>query len=157
MLSIISAIGENNEIGHNGDLIFHIKEDMKFFKDTTEGHTVVMGRRTWESLPGKLKNRKNIVVSHRVFKGPDEIIQNIDEFIAKHKDTTEEIFIIGGASVYEKFLPYAKTLYLTEISAPCPDADTFFPAFNKSKYTKKLIKKGSENGLEYSIVKYSLT
>ena len=155
MISIISAIGENNEIGHNGDLIFHIKEDMKFFKDTTESHTVVMGRRTWESLPGKLKNRKNIVISHHAFKGPDEVIQDIESFIKQHLDTDEEIFIIGGASVYEKFLPYAKTLYLTEISAPYPLADTFFPAFDKSKYTKKLIKKGSENGLDYSIFKYS--
>lgn len=154
MLSIISAIGENNEIGHNGDLIFHIKEDMKFFKDTTEGHTVVMGRRTWESLPGKLKNRYNIVISHQKIKGPDKVIQDIESFIKQHQDTDEEIFIIGGASVYAKFLPYAKNLYLTEISAPYPLADSFFPAFDKSKYTKKLIKKGSENGLDYSIIKY---
>ena len=154
MFILISAIGENNEIGHNGDLIFHIKEDMKFFKETTEDHTVVMGRRTWESLPGKLKNRQNLVVTHQDLKGPDGIIRNVDDFIVKHKETTEEIFIIGGASVYEKFLPYAKTLYLTEISAPCPDADTFFPTFDKTKYTKKLIKKGSENGLDYSIIKY---
>ncbi|MBR2741915.1 dihydrofolate reductase [Candidatus Saccharibacteria bacterium] len=154
MFILIAAIGENRGIGHNGDLIFHIKDDMDFFKDTTSGHTVVMGRRTWESLPGKLKNRKNLVVTHQNLEGPDEIIQNVDDFIAQHKDTTEEIFIIGGASVYEKFLPYAKTLYLTEISAPCPNADTFFPAFDKNKYTKKIIKKGSENGLDYSIIKY---
>ena len=130
MFILIAAIGENREIGHNGDLIFHIKDDMDFFKDTTSDHTVVMGRRTWESMPGKLKNHKNFVVTHQNLEGPDEIIRDIDDFITKHKNTPEEIFIIGGASVYEKFLPHAKSLYLTEISAPYPFADTFFPSFD---------------------------
>ena len=156
MFSIIAAIGNNNELGHNGKLVFHLKDDMKFFRKTTNGHPVVMGRKTWDSLPGKLKNRTNIVISRHDFNGPDQVIHNLDDFIKNHKDTTEEIFIIGGASIYEAFLPYAKTLYLTEIDASAT-ADIFFPSFDKSKYTTTLIKKGTENGLNYSIIKYNIT
>ena len=154
MFSLISAIGTNNEIGHKGNLIFHIKEDMKFFKETTTGHSVVMGRKTWESLPGKLPNRKNIVISNREFTGPDQIIHDIKAFIRKHQDTPEEIFIIGGGTIYQQFLPHAKALYLTEVDASDPTADAFFPSFDKTKYDTIIIKEGTENGLTYSINKY---
>lgn len=155
MFSIIAAIGKNNELGKNNDLCFRIKDDMKFFREKTTGHKVVMGHKTWDSLPGKLKNRENIVISRREFPGPDAIIHDINKFITENKDADEEIFIIGGGTVYLEFLPYAKTLYLTEIDATDPSATTFFPEFDKSNYEKILIKKGSENGLEFSIFRYS--
>ena len=155
MFSIIAAIGKNRELGKKGELIFHIKEDMRFFRETTTGHPIVMGSNTWRSLPGKLPNRKNIVISSRDFDGPDLIIHDIDKFIKEHQDTEEEIFIIGGGTIYKQFLPYAKNLYLTEVNGEDPDADTFFPEFNQKKYTKTIIKKGSENDLEYTIAKYS--
>ena len=155
MFSIIAAIGKNNELGKDNGLIFSIKDDMKFFREKTTGHKIVMGHKTWDSLPGKLKNRENIVISRFDFEGPDKIIHDIDDFIAKNNNSDEEIFIIGGGTVYLQFLPYAKTLYLTEVDATAPDATTFFPEFNKAEYTKSLIKKGSENGLKYSIFKYS--
>lgn len=154
MFSIIAAIGKNRELGKDNQLVFHIKDDMKFFRETTTGHAVVMGRKTWDSLPSKLKNRQNIVISSRDFDGPDLIIHDIDQFIKDHKNTTEEIFIIGGASIYTAFLPYAKTLYLTEVDASAPSATVFFPSFDKTKYTKSLIKKGTDNDLNYSIIKY---
>lgn len=155
MISIIAAIGKNNELGKNGDLVFHIKEDMKYFRDTTSGHTVAMGRKTWESLPGKLKNRTNIVFSSHIIDGADESISDIKEFAQKHQNTDEEIFIIGGGSIYKEFLPFAKNLYLTEVDASA-DADVFFPEFDKSKYNKEIIKKGSENGIEYAFAKYTI-
>ena len=155
MFSIIAAIGKNNELGKDNDLIFHLKEDMKFFREKTSGHKIIMGRRTWDSLPGKLKNRENIVISHREFPGPDAIIHDLDKFIADNKNTDEEIFIIGGGKIYAEFLPYAKNLYLTEIDASAPDATTFFPNFNKLNYEKTLIKKGKESDLMFSIFKYS--
>ena len=154
MFSIIAAIGKNNEIGKKGQLIFHIKDDMAFFRKTTLNHPVVMGSNTWNSLPGKLKNRENIVISHKKITGPDQVIENVEDYIKQHQNTPEELFIIGGGSIYTKFLPYAKNLYLTEIDATADDADTFFPNFNKSNYHQTLIRKGSENGLNYSIVKY---
>ena len=150
MFSIIACIGKNRELGKDNQLVFHIKDDMKFFSETTRGHTVVMGRKTWESLP----NRTNIVLSSRDFDGPDLIIHNIGKFIKEHQSTTEEIFIIGGGSIYEAFLPYTTTLYLTEVDASAPDANVFFPKFDQTKYTKTLIKKGYENDLIYSINKY---
>lgn len=154
MFSIIAAIGKNRELGLNGQLIFHIKEDMKFFRETTSGHKIVMGRKTWESLPGKLPNRENIVVSRNDVAGADLTIKDLSEFIAKNQDTSEEIFIIGGGMLYATFLPYAKNLYLTEINASAP-ADTFFPKFDKSKYDKTIIKKGSQDDLAYTFAKYT--
>lgn len=155
MFSIIAAIGKNRELGKDGDLVFHIKEDMKYFCDTTKDHKIVMGRKTWESLPGKLPNRENIVISRHPVDGADTTITDLAEFIKQNEDTDEEIFIIGGGMVYTTFLDHAKNLYLTEINAPAPAADTFFPDFDKSKYEKTIIKKGSENDLTYAFAKYT--
>ena len=155
MFSIIAAIGKKNELGKNGQLVFHIKEDMKFFRETTNGHKVVMGRKTWESLPGKLPKRENYVVSRKKVEGADRTINDLNQFIKANKDTEEEIFIIGGGAIYAAFLPYAKNLYLTEINKSV-DADVFFPIFDKSKYDKTIIKKGDENDLSYSFAKYTI-
>lgn len=156
MFSIIAAIGKNNELGKNGELIFHIKEDMKFFRNITTGHKIVMGHKTWDSLPNKLPNRQNIVISRYDFDGPDLIIHNIKIFINKHKDTKEEIFIIGGGTVYLQFLPYAKNIYLTEVESTDQHATTFFPEFDRNDYQREVIKKGSENGLTFTITKYTI-
>ena len=115
MFSLIAAVGKNHELGQKGQLVFHLQNDINFFRQTTNGHKVVMGRKTWESLPSKLKNRENIVISRQNFSGPDQIIHNVDDFIKKNQATNEEIFIIGGEAIYSIFLPYAKNLYLTEI------------------------------------------
>lgn len=155
MFSLIAAIGKNKELGKNGDLVFHIKDDMKFFRETTKGHKIVMGRKTWESLPGKLPNRTNIVISSRDFDGPDEIIHDLDDFIAKNKDTEEEVFVIGGGKIYAEFLPVAKSLYLTEIDADA-DADTYFPDFDKNNYDKQIIMEGKADDLVFVISKYQL-
>lgn len=154
MFSIIAAVGKNNELGKNNGLIFHIKEDMKFFRETTTDHQVVMGYNTWKSLPGKLKNRHNIVISEEKFTGPDEVVTDLDAFIAKNQTSREEIFIIGGGMIYREFLPYAKNLYLTEVDATDSSATVFFPNFNRSDYRKEVIKEGSENNFNYAFVKY---
>ena len=154
MFSLIACIGKNRELGHKNQLIFHIKDDMRFFRETTRGHKIVMGHKTWDSLPGKLPGRENIVISHRDFPSPDLIIHDADQLISAYENSDEEVFIIGGGTIYEKFLPYAKYLYLTEVDSSAPDADTFFPAFDKSHYSRELIKKGKEDDLAYSIVKY---
>ena len=153
--SLIAAVGKNGELGLHGELIFHIKEDMQFFRDTTRGHKVVMGRKTWESLPAKLPNRENIVISRHEVENADQTIHDLDEFITENKDTDEEIFIIGGGQIYEDFAPYAKTIYLTEIDASA-EADTYFPDFDKSRYDKTIIKKGESHDLIYAFAKYSL-
>lgn len=156
MFSLIACIGKNRELGKGGNLVFHIKEDMKFFKETTMGHKIVMGRKTWETLPGKLPGRTNIVVSSSDFEGPDEVIHDIDKFIAENRDTDEEIFVIGGGKIYAEFLPVASKLYLTEVDAEDPAADTFFPEFDKELYDRIVIKGGKDHDLAYSFVRYQL-
>lgn len=154
MFSIIACVGKNRELGKKGNLIFHIKDDMKFFRETTTGHKVVMGRKTWESLPFKLPNRVNIVVSSKDFEGPDEIVHDISEFIDENKDTDEEIFVIGGGRIYTEFLPATKKIYLTEVEAEDLKADVFFPEFDKNKFEKQVIKKGKEDDLTFEISLY---
>ena len=154
MFSIIAAVGKNNALGKNNDLIFHIKEDMDFFRKTTTGHKVVMGSKTWYSLPAKLKNRENIVVSEEIIPKADKTVSDLEDYIAKNIDTPEEIFIIGGGSIYAQFLPYAKHLYLTEVD-DSPEADVFFPEFDRRNYRRKTIKHGNQGELKYTFVKYT--
>ncbi len=156
MFSIVACIGKNRELGKKGELVFHIKDDMKFFRETTTGHKIVMGRKTWESLPGKLPNRTNIVISSQDLEGPDEIIHDLDDFIESYKNSEEEIFVIGGGKIYAEFLPVAKKLYLTEVDAEDLTADTFFPEFDKNRYEKQVIKKGKDDDLAFAISLYQL-
>ena len=151
MINIIAAVGKNLEIGKDNNLIWHIPNDLKYFKKITTGKKIVMGRRTYESIGSSLPNRDNIVLTNKNINIPGCIVINkIDEII---KDDSE-IFIIGGASLYKLFLPYADNLYLTEIEDTCNEADTFFLAFDKSFYFKEVIKKESYNDLNYSYVRY---
>lgn len=154
MFSIIAAVGKNNELGKKGDLIFHIKEDMQFFKETTTGHTVVMGFKTWESLPKKLPNRKNVVVSFEEIEGPDECVTDLVQFIKDNENTDEEIFVIGGGSIYAQFIDHAKRIYLTEIDGEDSEADVFFPDFNKSKFKRTVLQKGNSGKLSYEMCRY---
>ena len=153
MFSIISAIAKNNAIGKDNDLVFHIKEDMKFFRETTRNHTVIMGKKTWESLPGKLKDRKNLVISHTEGEDADGTITNLDKYIEENKETDEEIFVIGGGSIYKYMLPHSKYLYLTEVDAE-PEADTFFPEFDRKSYKKETLKTGTAGDLKFEINRY---
>ena len=154
MISLIAAIGKNRELGKNGDLIFHIKEDMKYFKEMTMGHKVLMGRKTWESLPGKLTGRENIVISRHEVPGADLVIHNLGEYLQENADTEEEIFVIGGGMVYFEALPYARNLYLTEVDVEVEGADSYFPEFDRSLYEKQIIGEGLKGDLAYTFVKY---
>lgn len=131
-LSIIVATDLNGGIGKDNKLLFKIKEDLKRFKELTTGKTIIMGRKTFESLPnGALPNRHNIVVttSNRVntISSTESLIfkKNIEELIEEYKDSQEEVFVIGGGFVYKQFLPYCKKIYLT-IGFGEFEADTFF-------------------------------
>ncbi|MBQ3261093.1 serine hydroxymethyltransferase [Candidatus Saccharibacteria bacterium] len=133
--SIIACIGKRNELGKDNELIFRFKEDMQFFRKTTMGHSVVMGYNTWLSLGEKpLRGRTNFVLSRKSLNLPAGVhqITNLSDFISKYKSSPEEVFVIGGASVYAQMLPHAATLYLTEVDASCPSADAFFPSFRQS-------------------------
>ena len=154
-IEMIAAVGKNYELGKNNDLIWHFKEDMQFFKKTTTGSAVIMGRKTFESLPKALPNRRNIVITtNGAYKAEGaEVVGSIEEAIELTK--SENAFIIGGASIYKAFLPYAKAIYLTEIDASCPDAQTYFPEFNKDEYLREILNSSGENGIDFSFVKYT--
>lgn len=154
MFSLIACIGKNRELGKGNKLVFHIKEDMQFFRETTKGHKILMGRKTWESLPGKLPNRTNIVISRHSVEGADETVTDLASFIKENEDTDEEIFVIGGGMVYFELLKYAKNLYLTEVDETV-EADTFFPEFDKNNYEKEVIKEGKDHDLAFVILKYT--
>lgn len=150
MINIIAAVGKNLEIGKDNKLLWRIPNDQKYFKETTINKTVVMGRKTYESMGKPLKNRKNIVLTRGKLNIDNvEIVNNYKEILNRE----EEIFIIGGEQIYKKFLPYADNLYLTEINAS-QEADTYFPEFNKDLYEKEILKTEEYNDIEYSFVIY---
>ena len=153
MISIIAAIGKNNELGKNNNLIWHLPNDLKFFKETTINQTIVMGHNTFVSLGRVLPKRTHIVLSHSKRDLPDEVIQftNLDDLNNYIKD--KDVFIIGGSSLYEQFINKADRLYLTEISATSK-ADVYFPKFDKSKYNKTILGENSDNGINYRHVLY---
>ena len=153
MLSIIVAISENNCIGKNNALPWNIREDMKHFKDVTSGSIVLMGRNTWESIPVKfspLSNRKNIVVTRdENYEVPEnvEIYSSIDEALEKYK--SENVFIIGGASIYKQTIDKADQLFITEVHQ-FVDGDTFFPEIDKNVWQE--VEREDHEG--FSFVRY---
>jgi len=154
-VSIIAAIGANRELGKGNDLIWHFKEDMKFFKEMTTGSTVIMGRKTFQSLPKALPNRRNIVISRNKGFSADgvEVVASVKEALEAAKN--DEIFVIGGGKIYEQFLPYADRLYLTEIDAVCDDAEVYFPKFDKKLYTRKKLTDFECDKIHFSHILYT--
>lgn len=154
-ISIIAAIGRNNELGKGNDLVWHFKEDMRFFKETTTGNTVVMGRKTFESLPHALPNRRNVVITKNadyVAEGA-EVVTGIEE--AMKLTENDNVFVIGGGTIYTAFMPYADKLYLTEIDAEDKDADVFFPSFDKSEYNAEQLTDYTVNGISFKHILYT--
>ena len=138
-ITIIAAIGTNNVIGTDNDLPWHIPEDLKHFKNITTRHTVLMGRKTWESIPQKfrpLPNRKNIIITTQTeYTAPEGVLiyHSLEKAFANHK--TEQLFVIGGGNIYHETIPYADTLYITKVPQII-DGDTFFPEINLTIWEK---------------------
>ena len=154
-LSLIAAIGKNNELGIDNHLLWHLKEDMKFCRETTANKTIIMGRKTFESLPGLLKGRKHIILSsNESYKVDGATVMHTKEEILDYiKKTDEECFIIGGAKIYEEFLPYVENIYLTEIDAESL-ADVYFPNFDKNNFNKEILATNEEKGIKYQMCLY---
>jgi len=127
-IELIWAQDENGGIGKNGKLPWHISEDLQNFKKITAGFPIIMGRKTWESLPFKpLPRRRNIILSSQAIKGA-EVYNSIDDCCKKLEgDSVEKIFVIGGRKIYESFYPRASVLHLTMVSEIVKGIDTFFP------------------------------
>lgn len=155
-LKMIAAVGKNNELGKDNNLIWLIKEDLKFFKNVTIGHTVIMGANTFYSLPKVLPNRTNIVLSQEKIDVPEEVIlyNDVNEFLEDYKNKDEIVFVIGGGTIYRLFIDKVDEIYLTEIDAECNDATVYFPNFNKNEFNKEELSSHSENDLNYKHVLY---
>jgi len=138
IISLIAVLGKNNEIGKGNDLLCHLPSDLKHFKAITLGHTVIMGRKTFESLPkGALPNRRNIVISRNTelkIKGA-EVYSSLDYALLKSINELE-VFIVGGAQIYAQALPFADKLYITRIHASFPEADVFFPSVDWNNWNE---------------------
>ena|ERR1039457_2529822 len=158
MISIIVAVAQNNAIGKNNELLWHISADMKMFKKLTLEHTLIMGKRTYLSLPVRpLSNRRSIVITDDPGDHFEECltVYSIEEALALC-NPSEENFIIGGASVYRQFLPITDRLYLTKVHKDF-DGDVFFPEINFSEW--KLISEENfspdeKNDFSYSFLIY---
>lgn len=158
MITLIAAVAQNGAIGLNNGLLYRLPNDLRRFKALTTGHTVVMGRKTFESLPkGALPNRRNIVLTRKAdaaFAGA-ECFHSLEEALAACPG--EEVFVIGGASVYEEALPKADRLCLTHVADTPAEADAFFPTFNPQAWQterKEAHEADERHAVDYTFVDY---
>lgn len=161
MFSIIACISKvHRAIGDKNQLLYAIPSDMTRFRMLTTGHTIIMGRKTFESLPnGALPNRRNIVISKTKEQITGcEVCSSLEEALAARKEEVEskeasdECFIIGGASIYEQALPFADKLYLTIVEKEPEHADTFFPKINPAEWEVTEKEMRNENGLPFTFL-----
>lgn len=158
MFSIITAISNNNVIGGDNKLLWHIPEDLKRFKNITTNHTIVMGRKTFESFPKPLPNRHHIILTkdtnYKSEYNDITIVNDIETVLKTYENSRSEIFIIGGGEIYNLFLPYCKKIYLTQIDKEFK-GDTYFPKINYDEWdiieqSEKKI--NPENNIAYQFI-----
>lgn len=159
MLSIVVAKAKNNIIGKDNKIIWNLPEDLKHFKELTTGHTIIMGRKTFESLGGVLPNRKHIIFSQNPdFRVNDENVEVVHSLLQIQDliEGEEEAFVIGGAMIYNFLMPYVKKMYVTEINEEF-DGDSFFPKINENTWKEVNREKGikdENNNMDYEFVIY---
>ena len=159
MLSLIVAKAKNNIIGKNNSLIWHLPDDLKRFKTLTTGHTIIMGRRTFESLGRVLPNRHHVILCNDMEMNVDnenvEILKDISE-LKDYMENDEENFIIGGATIYKLLMPYCSKMYITEIDKEF-EGDVSFPEIDKKIWKETSREQGpadGENDFKYDYVVY---
>ena len=159
MLSIIVAKAKNNIIGKNNSLVWHLPEDLKHFRKLTTGHTIIMGRKTFESLGRVLPDRKHIIFSQNPdFKVNDENVEVVHSLLQIQDliEGEEEAFVLGGAMIYNFLMPYVKKMYVTQINEEF-EGDAFFPKIDENVWRKTSEEKGikdEENKLDYEFITY---
>ena len=137
-LSIIVAVASDGAIGRANDLLWHLPADLKRFKELTTGHTILMGRKTFESLPrGPLPNRRNIIFSRSLPAQPGAEVYPTIQQALEACASDEEVFIIGGGEIYRQLLPNTEQIYLTRVQASFPDAEVFFPELDSTEWIEE--------------------
>ena len=159
MLSIIVAKAKNNVIGKNNELIWHLSEDLKRFKKLTTGHTIIMGRKTFQALGRVLPERKHIIFSQNPdFKVDDPNVEIVHSMlqIQEYIENDEENFVIGGAMIYNLLMPYVTKMYVTQIDKEF-EGDAFFPRIDEEKW-KEIERipgiKDKDNNIDYEFLTY---
>ncbi|QZA70023.1 dihydrofolate reductase [Bacillus phage 043JT007] len=156
-VALIAAIGLNREIGAGNKLLWHIKEDMNWFRQKTKNKVVVMGRKTYESIGKPLKGRVNVVLTRNkeYDPHPDVFVRhNLEDIFFEFRNELE-IMVIGGETIYNQFLPYANRIYLTQVEKTYEEADAFFPEFDRSIWNRYFYQDGSEDiGIKYNFSVY---
>ncbi len=153
MINIIAAVGQNNELGKNNKLIWPLKKDLEFFREMTWDHDIIMGRRTFESLPKLLEHRNHIVLSNKNIDIEGvKTCNDVKALITDYKD--KDAFVIGGAKVYKEFLEYTEKIFLTLIEAEDKNADSFFPKFDKREFKRIYLDEDVEDGILFRHVLY---
>ncbi|HLR63117.1 MAG TPA: dihydrofolate reductase [Lentibacillus sp.] len=160
MISLLAAMDRNRVIGYRNDLPWHLPNDLKFFKQKTTGHTIIMGRKTFESIGRPLPNRDNVVITRRhSSKFPDEIevINNIDTVLDwNHQEPANELFVIGGEEIFKQVLPHADRLYITLVDDVF-QGDTYFPEFSEAEWqltSREEGEKDSKNQYDHYFLQY---
>ena len=165
MLSLIVAVAQNNAIGRNNELLWHISEDLKYFKSTTTGHPVIMGRKTYESIGRPLPGRRNIVLTRGEMEIPPvknpqttsmEVVHSLEQ-VYEIASGEGEFFVMGGGMLYNETFGMADYLYLTKIYAVAEDADTFFPEVRESEWDvvrESELLHDEENDIEFKFIVY---
>ncbi len=166
MISIIAGIGKNNELGKENALLWHLPADLMYFKKITSGHTVIMGRKTFESIGRPLPNRQNIVITRDTSYAKEGILvaNSLEQALSLSIPGMDivnkgdlEVFIIGGAEIYKQAINIADKLYITHINAEDKDADSFFPVIDKNiwhEVSRAENKADDKNPFDYSFVIY---
>ncbi len=150
-LSMIAAVGRNRELGKGNNLIWRISEDLKFFKATTMGHPIIMGRKTFESLPKALPGRKNIVITRdTAYTAEGAVVVHSINSALQAAQESDEAFVIGGESIYREFLPLCDKMYLTLVDGEDREADAFFPEYENTQWKTRELLKAQENEINYS-------
>jgi dihydrofolate reductase len=159
MISLLFAMDRNQVIGANNDLPWHLPNDLKFFKEKTTGNTIIMGRKTFDSIGRPLPNRRNVVLSRKDVPLPTgvELIHDIDTIVRWNNDNPgEEFFVIGGGGLFNQILPFADRMYVTLIDEEF-EGDVFFPEFSLEEWQEISREKGlkdEKNPYDYYFIRY---
>ncbi len=158
MISLIAAIGKNNELGKGNALVWNMPTDLKYFRDKTKGHTVIMGRKTFEAIGHPMPERKNIIITRdkTYIRDSVNVAHSLEEALEQTAGK-QEIFIIGGAEIYKQAMDIADRLYITHIDAEDKNADTFFPEIIPivwNEISREEHKKDENNPFDYTFSVY---
>lgn len=155
-ITMIAAVGQNKELGKDNQLLWHLPEDLKFFKEQTMGKPIVMGKRTLDSLPRLLPGRLHLVLTHQEIEPNDQIrvFRDIDSLVEFITTLEQEVMVIGGAQVYKEMLDLSDKMLLTEVEAST-EADVFFPDFDKSKWDCEELSSHQEGPIRYKHLSYT--